>query len=90
MKKADSGFEPACFLKTNKNIITRGYNMIDKIKYWIKHNEIQAFGLALSVITLCLVLTISNIAVSAAGQDQDYLNGNAMYVSNFTTSLSGI
>lgn len=64
--------------------------MVDKIKYWIRHNDIQAFGLALATITLCLVLTISNIAVSAAGQDRDYLNGNAMYVSEFTTSLSGI
>lgn len=64
--------------------------MMGKIKYWIKHNDIQAFGLALATITLCLVLTISNIAITAAGQDRDYLNGNAMYVSEFVTSLSGI
>lgn len=64
--------------------------MIAKIKNWIKHNDIQAFGVAFAAITLCLLLTISNIAVTAAGQDRDYLNGNAVYVSDFTTSLSGI
>ena len=64
--------------------------MFTKIRMWQKHHGIELFGIYLSLVCVCLVAISGSIKMTASNQDRDFLNENAIYASEFTTSLSGI
>ena len=64
--------------------------MFTKIRMWQKHHSIELFGIYLVLICVGLLAISGTIKLTANSQDRDFLDANAIYASEFTTSLSGI
>lgn len=64
--------------------------MFTKIRMWQKHHGIELFGIYLLLVCVGLVAISGTIKMTASSQDRDFLNENAIYASEFITSLSGI
>ncbi len=64
--------------------------MIQKLTTWRKRHRIESFGACLMLL-LCLIgINVVTIKVYANANDKDYLDGTAIYTTEFTTSLSGV
>lgn len=62
---------------------------IQKIKQWRKHHRIELLGAIAGVIVLVLFIDFLSIFIYVKSRNRDLLENKAIYVRNFTTSLSG-
>lgn len=61
-----------------------------KIRMWQKHHKIELFGAIVCAICVLLMVDCGSILLYAKNEDNDVLTNQAIYASEFTTSLSGV
>lgn len=68
-----------------------GKNMkiYNKIKTWGNHHHIELFGILLSLVMIVLVVNSVSILINSANRNKKLVSENAIFVNEFTTSLSG-
>ncbi len=63
---------------------------IKKIRLWGRYHRIELFGSMVGLICLGLIINCISIGVYAKNIDKDVLTNQAIYASEFITSLSGV
>ncbi len=64
--------------------------MFKDIKMWKKRHSIECFGVLLGLCLVLIIVDFFSIKFKAMDEDADFLTENSVYVSQFTTSLSGV
>lgn len=64
--------------------------MFRNLNFWRKTHRIEIFGLGVLATTVCMVLLCGFIKFGADKEDRTLMDTKAIYVSDFTTSLSGV
>lgn len=62
---------------------------INKIKRWHKYHKIEVFGAIVGFFVLIIIIDVISISIRVKAENNAFMEDNAIYVSNFTTSLSG-
>lgn len=62
---------------------------INNIKKWHKYHKIEVFGAIVGFFVLILIIDVISISIRVKAENNAFMKNNAIYVSNFTTSLSG-
>lgn len=60
-----------------------------KIRAWGNHHHIELFGILLFLVAFVLILNSVSILVYASNRNKQLVSENAIFVKEFTTSLSG-
>lgn len=63
--------------------------IINKIKHWRKHHKIELFGAVIGSVFLLLLVDLVFISAHVKAVNKNFLKTQAVYVSEFKTSLSG-
>ena len=64
------------------------FKKLNELNVWRKYHKIESFTIALCLILCVLVVDLAGISIHIKNSDRDALTNQAIYVSDFTTSLS--
>lgn len=65
-------------------------NIFKKIRIWERHHKIELFGIMIGILACIMAVDLASIKLYASKRDKMILDYNAIYMGEFTTSLTGV